>query len=144
MPKAISAYTIVAFEGNLYLFGGWDGDQYVNSVYKYSPDEDSWEERTPMPTLRGHSSAAVAGGKIYIIGGTNGDEYVDVNEIYQPDLDTGLTVPWSEGEPLPFGRANSSNKSTACDGAVTGIPSAGIAINAQINISIHLFILTPS
>jgi N-acetylneuraminic acid mutarotase len=105
LPIKISAYALVAFEGHLYIFGGWDGTQYTNSVYMYSPDQDEWQEQTPMPTARGYASAAVAGGKIYVFGGKNSSQILDINEVYQPDLDSGLTLPWSTAAPLPFGRA---------------------------------------
>ena len=105
LPQPISGYALQAFEGRLYLFGGWDGKNYVSSVYMYDPALDAWQERTPMPTARAFSGAASAGGKIYVIGGQAGEGPVDVNEIYTPAREATEGVsPWETGFPIPDAR----------------------------------------
>jgi hypothetical protein len=99
LPVALSGYALVAFEGKLYVFGGWDGQKYVASVYEYEPDADTWKGLSPMPTARGFAGAAVAGGRIYVLGGYDGKEALAVNEEYLPDRDA-----WSQRSPLPVGR----------------------------------------
>jgi N-acetylneuraminic acid mutarotase len=69
LPGPVSAYAVAAFEGRLYLFGGWDGENYSATVYIYDPANDVWDIGTPMPTARGFGGAAVAGGRIYVVGG---------------------------------------------------------------------------
>jgi len=104
LPKALSAYALVAFEGKLFLFGGWDGHQYLDSVFVYDPSLGVWVTRTPMPTRRGFAGAAVVGGKIYVVGGTAGGEKAfTVNEAYSPNLE-GVDNPWESFEPLPSSR----------------------------------------
>jgi len=44
---------LTAFEGRLYVFGGWSGTDYLNSVFEYSPDQDAWQVKSPMATARG-------------------------------------------------------------------------------------------
>ncbi len=83
----------------MYIFGGWDGQKFLASVYEYDPSQDKWLERTPMPTARADAGAGVAGGKIYVFGGFNGKAALAVNEEYLPDRDT-----WSQRVPLPAGR----------------------------------------
>jgi len=39
LPVGLSGYAIVPYEGNLYLFGGWDGETYRNTVYEYNPEQ---------------------------------------------------------------------------------------------------------
>ena len=85
--------------GKLYLFGGWDGQKFLASVYEYDPSLDKWLERTPMPTARGLEGATEAEGSIYVIGGYDGKAVLAVNEIYLPEHNT-----WSKGVPLPVGR----------------------------------------
>jgi DNA-binding CsgD family transcriptional regulator len=104
LPKPISGYALVTYEGRLFLFGGWDGYQYLNSVYEYDPGTDKWKELTQMPTRRAFSGAAVSGEKIFVLGGFDGLKTLDVNEIYLPDRDDGKENPWNEGLPLPEGR----------------------------------------
>jgi DNA-binding CsgD family transcriptional regulator/N-acetylneuraminic acid mutarotase len=101
LPTPLSAYGLVAYDGDLYIFGGWDGQKYHNSVYSYDPTDDTWQERTPMPTVRGFCGAVEAGGRIYVIGGINGDQSIDVNEIYSPARDNDQNYPWASGFPIP-------------------------------------------
>lgn len=104
LPKALSAYALVTFEGRLYLFGGWDGNQYLDTVFVYDPSRGTWMTRTPMPTRRGFAGAVVVGGKFFVIGGFNGTNALAVSEVYHPDRDQGLGSPWEKGVSLPEGR----------------------------------------
>jgi N-acetylneuraminic acid mutarotase len=104
LPTALSAYGLVAYDGELYVFGGWDGKSYRNAVYSYNPADDTWQERSPMPTARGYCGAVEAGGRIFVIGGINETQSLDVNEIYSPSKDQGNNNPWSEGFPIPENR----------------------------------------
>lgn len=106
LPLAISAYALADFEGQLYLFGGWDGEQALDSVYIYDPDEDAWREGTPMPTARYDAGAGEAGGKIFVIGGWDGERALAVNEVYFPERDVNQDDPWQDATafsgPSPF------------------------------------------
>ncbi len=104
LPLALSAYGMVAYEGELFVFGGWDGQKYRDEVYVYDPTTDTWQPRSPMPTARGFCGVAEAAGKIFVIGGLNDSQAVDANEIYSPSLDTGSGNPWSSGFPIPESR----------------------------------------
>jgi N-acetylneuraminic acid mutarotase len=104
LPIPLCAYGIVAYEGHLYLFGGWDGKRYRNEVFSYDPTINMWQERTPMPTARAYPGAVEALGKIFIIGGIYEDQPVDVNEIYIPSRDHDNLNPWETGFPLPENR----------------------------------------
>jgi hypothetical protein len=105
LPVALSAYALAALEGKLYLFGGWDGSDYLDSVYEYDPAQDVWTAKTPMPTARGFAGAAVADGKIYVIGGYDSQEDLATNEEYVPSQDDGQGNPWTVKSPMPVGRA---------------------------------------
>jgi N-acetylneuraminic acid mutarotase len=106
LPFAISGYAIATIEGKIYLFGGWDGKDYLSSVFEYDPEQDVWRERTPMPTARAYAGAAVAGGKIYVVGGFDGKEALAVNEAYSPERDDGKQDPWENRAQLPSSRYN--------------------------------------
>ncbi len=105
LPVPLSAYCLVAYDGDLYVFGGWDGKNYLNSVYSYDPSVSAWQERTPMPTARGFCGAAEAGGRIFVIGGENDLQTVDANEVYSPSRDVPDNNPWSSAFPIPESRA---------------------------------------
>ena len=100
----MSGYAIVPYEGNLYLFGGWDGETYRNTVYEYNPEQDRWREMTPMSTVRGFAGAAVAGGKIYVVGGYDGRKGLTSIEVYIPEMEDSDADPWSEAVSLPASR----------------------------------------
>jgi DNA-binding CsgD family transcriptional regulator/N-acetylneuraminic acid mutarotase len=104
LPEPISAYALATFEGKLYLFGGWNGKQYLESVYEYNPAQDTWQVHTPMSVARGYGGAAVVAGKIFVIGGYDGREVVSENEAYLPERDDGRDMPWSRHARLPLGR----------------------------------------
>jgi DNA-binding CsgD family transcriptional regulator/N-acetylneuraminic acid mutarotase len=104
LPLPLSGYALVAHEGRLYLFGGWNGQRYVDTVYTYDPGQDRWEKMSAMPTARGFAGAVSASGKINIIGGYDGAHALSVHEIYFPDRDKEGDNPWMVGEPLPEGR----------------------------------------
>ena len=114
LPMALSAYALVAFEGKLYLFGGWDGGQYLDIVFEYEPEEDIWRQKTSMPTARGYAGAAVVENNIYVIGGYDGNEALSVNEVYMPDRDDdGIDNPWDQAEPMPGTRSGMGVASVA-------------------------------
>ena len=104
LPIPLSGYGLVAYEGYLYVFGGWDGQKYRDNVFSYDPTTNAWQERTPMPTARAFSGAAEALGKIYVIGGINDGQPVTVTEIYTPSRDHDELIPWELGFPMPENR----------------------------------------
>ena len=99
LPTAISGYALAAFEGKLYVFGGWDGQNYLASVYEYTPDTDTWRTRMPMTSGRAFAGAAVAGGRIYVIGGYDGKAALASVDGYVPYDNI-----WSIQATLPAGR----------------------------------------
>jgi DNA-binding CsgD family transcriptional regulator/N-acetylneuraminic acid mutarotase len=101
MPIAVSGYALAAYEGRIYLFGGWDGDAVLDIVLTYDPIDDRWDYGTPMPTARAYSGAAVANGKIFVIGGWNGTVALDVNESYTPSRDAPAETAWELARELP-------------------------------------------
>jgi DNA-binding CsgD family transcriptional regulator/N-acetylneuraminic acid mutarotase len=105
LPKALSAYSLAAMDGMIYLFGGWDGAKYLADVYVYNPQSDQWTSAPAMPTARAFSGAAVSGSKIYIIGGSDGRQILTTNEIFLPDKLASGEEAWQPGPELPEGRS---------------------------------------
>jgi DNA-binding CsgD family transcriptional regulator len=101
LPVALSAYAMVAFEGRLYLFGGWDGHNFLNTVFIYHPDSESWSTGKPMPIARAFAGAAIAGGKVYVVGGENHDGKLSVNDVNDLSLNNGDISEWKTDESLP-------------------------------------------
>jgi len=115
LPNRLSAYALAAFEGKLYLFGGWDGHRYVNTTYSYDPEQDVWKALPSMPTARGFAGAAVVGGKIYVVGGTNEHGPLTTHESFLPPGISAVTppLPWNVLHPLTVGRSAAGIASVA-------------------------------
>lgn len=75
MPDVRDLSSMVAFDGSLYLLGGFvtnlfDGAPMDNN-WRYDPDTDQWTVLTPMPTGHAAGGAVVIGDFIYVAGGTS-------------------------------------------------------------------------
>jgi N-acetylneuraminic acid mutarotase len=112
LPAALAAYALTAFEGRLYLFGGWDGAQVTTKAYVFDPRLNSWSALTPMPTGRRYAGAALADGKIYVVGGSDGQAGLAVVEVYSPDRE-GQENPWRSAAPMPAVRYSMGISSVA-------------------------------
>ena len=88
----------VAYNGRIYVFGGFSGNTYTNTAEVYDPVTDTWTDIAPMTIARASLSAAEAGGKIYVIGGhnNNASSFLDTVEAYDPGTNT-----WETKAPLP-------------------------------------------
>ncbi len=104
MPAARSAYALAAFEGRLYVFGGWDGAAFVNTVYMYTPDRDEWQSIEPLPEAAGFAVAATAGGSIYVLGGETESGPAATNLQFRPDRVGSGTEVYLDRAPIPEAR----------------------------------------
>jgi len=126
LPVPLSRYGLAAYEGNLYLFGGWDGATYSKAVYRYNPETDAWSERTPLPGPLGGCGVAVLPGKILIIGGFDGTQALDQTLAYFPNRDNSGEDPWEERPSLPEARYNLNAVTLANAAYVIGGHRAGL------------------
>lgn len=69
LPRPLAGYALVAFEGRLFLFGGWDGSRYRDEVLRYTPEDDRWDEVARLPFPWGEGSAVVTDDHILLLGG---------------------------------------------------------------------------
>ncbi len=102
LPLKLSGYALTVFEGQMFLFGGWDGEKVTNTVYRYDPSLDEWFSCAPMPTARMNASANVLGDKIIVIGGINGDKSLKSSEVYLPSFEEDGGGEWKKNNDLPF------------------------------------------
>ncbi|XP_076435916.1 kelch-like protein 26 [Babylonia areolata] len=73
-------FSLVAFDGYLYAFGG-STEQFaiLDSVEVYSVKSNVWEELLPLPSPTHSLAAAVHAGKIYLSGGVSGQDRQTTN-----------------------------------------------------------------
>lgn len=72
----MSGYALAAYEGQMYLFGGWDGEQVVDHAWRYDPFNDVWHAASSLPSARAYATAAEVSGKIYVLGGWDGTQRI--------------------------------------------------------------------
>jgi DNA-binding CsgD family transcriptional regulator/N-acetylneuraminic acid mutarotase len=101
LPSGVSAYALTSYEGKLYLFGGWDGQDYVKTVYRYDPEFDRWERQSDLPEVRGFAAAVPQEGRILVIGGRDEESALDSVLAYYPTRDAEEEDPWESAPKLP-------------------------------------------
>lgn len=80
------AYHGTAFlNGFVYCIGGFNGEDYFNSVRRFDPITRTWGEVGPMHSRRCYVSVCVLGAHIYAMGGFDGQERLDTVERYEPE-----------------------------------------------------------
>jgi DNA-binding CsgD family transcriptional regulator len=104
LPKAVSAYALADYEGQMYLFGGWDGVRALDDVFVYDPQANEWREATPMTAARQNHSAAALRDKIIVLGGRNPDGILSSAVSYFPSRDAAGEDPWEPFVDLPEAR----------------------------------------
>jgi N-acetylneuraminic acid mutarotase len=107
MPTARGAANAATVGDKIYVIGGASvhpGQKIVGLSAQtphralgtnemYDPENNTWQERSPMPTSRNHAAIGVVNGKIYVLGGRLGAVFVnasptDVVEEYDPATDS--------------------------------------------------------
>lgn len=96
MPGIGLARTYYALEqdvtGLLYIIGGTDGAEILDTLISYSPIEKRCTFLTPMTECRCYVSSASLNGCIYAIGGHNGINRLDTCERYDLARDAWTLV----------------------------------------------------
>jgi len=88
--------------GKIYVAGGKNGFNYLNTVEAYDPANDTWTQKAPMSQGRsGVRLVEADNGKIYAIGGFDGSSYLNTVEEYNPannswTVKTGMYTPRSD------------------------------------------------
>jgi len=98
--------------GTIYVVGGLSSHcDALNTVERYLPLLDRWEQVASMSCCRSRLGVAVLNGKLYAAGGYDGNERQNTAEVYSPGSD--------EWNPIaPMGLKRSALGCCACDGKV--------------------------
>ena len=84
LPGRRTAVAATAYDGKLYVLGGWDGAAYSGDVVVYDPQSDRWQTLPSMPTARGFAGAAAVSDQIMVIGGYDGRREYALCEQFDP------------------------------------------------------------
>jgi len=94
------------FDGKMYISGGITHDSFQKELLCYDPILDTWEQKTPMTTVRGLHCMTTYTNKLFVIGGnhfrgsTDYDDVLDC-EYYQPVIDQ-----WTRVSPMLTGQSD--------------------------------------
>jgi DNA-binding CsgD family transcriptional regulator/N-acetylneuraminic acid mutarotase len=103
LPAPRCGYGLAELNGTLYLFGGWDGHKYVDTVYALGVGEDAWRPVDKLGVPRGFLAAAAWQDAILLSGGYDGNTDYDLVEAYRPAVAEGSR--WQTLSPMSTARA---------------------------------------
>jgi len=108
LPAPRSDSVAIAMGNKIYLFGGFDGANIVDTTLIYDIGSKTWSTGASMPTPLADSAAGVcsSGHKIHLFGGVGGDESpTGLHYVYDP-----IANAWQISEPLPDGRTTAETQ----------------------------------
>ncbi|WP_299024814.1 LuxR C-terminal-related transcriptional regulator [uncultured Thermanaerothrix sp.] len=97
--RPVCRYALVAFEGRLFLFGGWDGYEFMSQIWSYDPALKQWKDGGELPESFGHLFAVAINNKILLVGYRNGD--TPQLWAYYPNRGAGQDKAWERRGNLP-------------------------------------------
>jgi DNA-binding CsgD family transcriptional regulator len=103
MPAPRFAYAVATYRDKGYVFGGWDGQGYVNTTLIYDPQSNHWTTGAALPIGRGFAGAAALGDAIYVVGGYANEHEFDRCDRYLPKEDR-----WETCAPMSVARGGLS------------------------------------
>ena len=105
LPEPLANYALADYEGLLYLFGGTDGEAFLNVVWFYDPEQDIWHPGMAMASAREGAAAVALTDRIVLLGGRNETGLLRSTLSYVPSRDASGENPWEEFVDMPQGRA---------------------------------------
>jgi N-acetylneuraminic acid mutarotase len=89
-PSARSAQaTVYDSNGNMVIFGGYDGTSSLNDVWSYNIQNQKWTQLSSVsgPTGRLYSSAIYTGnGNMIVFGGFNNSSWAEFNGVWNYNI----------------------------------------------------------
>lgn len=117
LPASPIGHSTIAHNGYLYVAGGTNGTNTLDSVYKAKMNEDgsldAWTTTTPLSSARRYHAGVVAQGNLYIIGGNGTAVVADATYASINNGGSGQTGAWQSATDLP---AALYDHATASDG----------------------------
>ena len=104
LPGTLHASQAIVTKNRVYLLGGYNGNNYVSTVYTAPINEDgtlgTWTTGTNLPGVLYHSQAIVTKNRVYLLGGWIGGGAVAT--VYTaPINEDGTLGTWTTGTSLP-------------------------------------------
>jgi len=93
LPQPLSGGLTLSDGAFLYVFGGWDGKEFLDNAFKYDPSADSWRPLPSMPLARAFTTGGALTGKLAIVGGANEQGQLPSCQIFDPAIEAWSTCP---------------------------------------------------
>ena len=84
LPTAVSGGLVLSDGSFIYLFGGWDGEDYLATAYRFDPAANSWQILPAMPAARAFATGGVVKGRLYVVGGYDGERPLSQCTYFDP------------------------------------------------------------
>jgi DNA-binding CsgD family transcriptional regulator/N-acetylneuraminic acid mutarotase len=92
LPAPRCGYALALRGHTLYLFGGWDGRAFTDTIFAFDLTANKWAVlESRLPQAMGYAGAATLQESIYVAGGYNGQTEFNQTYIFNPD-----TGAWTE------------------------------------------------
>lgn len=84
LPRPVAGGVVLSDDAFIYLFGGFDGQEYLADSYRYDPTTQSWQSLPPLAQPRAYAGGGVAGGKLYVVGGADANGALASCAVFDP------------------------------------------------------------
>lgn len=101
LPYPIAGALVLSDGENLFVLGGWDGENYLDSALIYDPEGDTWDSLPPLGQPRTQAVGGVVGDRLYVVGGWDGQSGLTTCEYF--DLQQYSWFPCPEPNQARFG-----------------------------------------
>ncbi|MBI4564437.1 MAG: hypothetical protein HY716_07075, partial [Planctomycetes bacterium] len=111
LPSGRVYHTSVAYNGFVYVIGGYNGSSSLSDVLVAPVNADgtvgAWSTTTALPSVRAAHSSVAYNGSVYVIGGSVTSDAISQSTnavLVAPLFADGTVGTWSTSTPLPAGR----------------------------------------
>ena len=98
-------HAVAVLDGKLYAVGGFNGDDFLNSVERHDPATNAWEAVAPLTLARLGAGVAALEGKLYAVGGREDDEAEGERPAHSVERYDPASNAWEEVAPMATARA---------------------------------------
>ncbi|MFK7991431.1 MAG: Kelch repeat-containing protein [Sandaracinaceae bacterium] len=101
LPVALQEIAAVAYRGQVWVIGGFEGLDVVSTVRIFAPATGTWRTGPPLPAPRHHLAVAVHDGDLYALGGMETLAFAPLDTAWVLRADSDA---WQDITPLPLTR----------------------------------------
>lgn len=101
LPEPRAYHGSIVMNNVLYLFGGYDGFDYLNDLVVFDLINQVWTQKASMNEARCYISATSLNGKVYAIGGYDGTQRLREVESFDPAANS-----WTRLRPMRLVRSD--------------------------------------